>query len=591
MSDQKMHQNDHTDVSAKASALSIGSTLELEVDSLAVGGRGVARHDGLVVFVEQALPGQRILARVTSSKSRLAEAELVQVLRPGPDDVAPECPHFGVCGGCDWQHLDYQAQLRAKHQIFSDCLTRLGRQDSAKIQALAIPPTVSSPKLWHFRNKMEFAFAPANSTSVGDTVNNLLNSPHEAGENSVAEPAATRASRPLLGLRRRGSHSVEEVSRCLLQSSLTMRILEITRNWLEEETSRGQFFNVWEEPRRRDGNRPSLRDKKRKGAAAKNSSPDKTADFPGGALRHLVIREPELNVPENAHATEGTGEDAQAALSKKQCMVELITTPFSKREAGIFKRLGQKIMQELQAEHGDKLAFGFVHSVRAHPANVAQGEKIIQTLGLETLTEEFNGLRLNFGAQSFMQTNTSAASLLMRQAADWAIQISSAAQAAALNSKPLVIWDLYCGVGAFSLSLAQSLHQNDSTNANGIFGLELSRKAVHDAIENAKTNGLSNCRFLSGDAENIMHDPTTREWPRPNLVLLDPPRGGLGEKLCKTLSALGPEHILLISCNPATLGRDLSLLNQRYEPVKAGVFDLFPHSSHLEGMVLLQKKS
>ena len=599
MSDQKIHQNGYTDVAPNTSApLPVGSTLELEVDSLAVGGRGVARHDGLVIFVEQALPGQRIMARITSSKSRMAEAELLQVIRPGKDDIAPECPHFGVCGGCDWQHLDYQAQLLAKHQIFCDCLIRLGRQDPVKIQELAIPPTVSSPKLWHFRNKMEFAFAPGGALVPGEAASASGSAVQEAELTDTPGKTKAHYTRPLLGLRRRGSHSVEEVTQCRLQSPLTMRILEITRKWLEEETSRGQFFNVWEEPRRRDGKTedglPSLREKKRRGSAGKNSGPDKTADFPGGALRHMVIREPELTVSADLEKDNGT-EGSQVAAQKKQCLVELITTPFSKREAGIFKRLGLRIMQELKAEQDaepasrdGQLAFGFVHSVRADPANVAQGEKIIQTLGLETLTEDFGELRLSFGAQSFMQTNTGAATLLMRQAADWALQT---AQTASLKGKPLVIWDLYCGVGAFSLSLAQAAQQHQDVAIDGIFGLELSRKAVHDAIENAKANGLKNCRFLSGDAEKILHDPTTKEWPRPNLVLLDPPRGGLREKLCKTLMALGPEHVLLVSCNPATLGRDLAMLSNKYETVKAGVFDLFPHSSHLESMVLLRKKA
>src|SRR5262245_32217758 len=101
-----------------------GSTLHLRVESLAFGGKGVARIEGYTVFVERGLPGQEVEARITRRKKGFAEAYVLRVLQPGAQDVLPRCTHFGLCGGCALQHLDYQAQLEAKREHVKDCLVR-----------------------------------------------------------------------------------------------------------------------------------------------------------------------------------------------------------------------------------------------------------------------------------------------------------------------------------------------------------------------------------------------------------------------------------------------------------------------------------
>jgi 23S rRNA (uracil1939-C5)-methyltransferase len=127
--------------------------LELTVDSLAHGGRGVARHGELVVFVSRALPGDRVRARVTKLKRRYAEARALEVLAPGPGRVAARCPHFGVCGGCAWQDLAYEEQLRHKHAQVDDALRRLG-----KLDGFAMRPIVPAEATFGYRNKVEFSW-------------------------------------------------------------------------------------------------------------------------------------------------------------------------------------------------------------------------------------------------------------------------------------------------------------------------------------------------------------------------------------------------------------------------------------------------
>ncbi|MDR7606759.1 MAG: 23S rRNA (uracil(1939)-C(5))-methyltransferase RlmD [Armatimonadota bacterium] len=132
-----------------------GQELVLRVDRLSYGGRGVARADGYVVFVPYTAPGDLVRARLVRAKRSFGEAEVVEVVEPSPDRVAPPCPYFGRCGGCAWQHLRYEAQLAAKEQIVRESLERLGG-----LQGVPVRPIVPAPRPLGYRNKMEFAFHP-----------------------------------------------------------------------------------------------------------------------------------------------------------------------------------------------------------------------------------------------------------------------------------------------------------------------------------------------------------------------------------------------------------------------------------------------
>ncbi len=134
--------------------LSRDSELELQVESLAYGGRGVARHGELVVFVPRALPGDRVRARVTRVKKRYAEARAVELLERGPDRVEPHCQHFGVCGGCAWQDLDYAAQLRHKQEQVRDALERLGG-----LEGFELLPILGAEEIYGYRNKVEYSWS------------------------------------------------------------------------------------------------------------------------------------------------------------------------------------------------------------------------------------------------------------------------------------------------------------------------------------------------------------------------------------------------------------------------------------------------
>ena len=177
-----------------------GEELELQIDSLAYGGNGVGRLNGFVVFVRGALPGDRVRAKVTKVKRGFAEAAAQAVLEPSAHRVEAPCPHFGVCGGCRFQSLDYDVQVAAKEQQVRDALIRIGR-----IEAPPLDPIVPAASLYHYRNKLEYSFT-GTEEGVG------------------------------LGFHRAGRwDEVISIDVCLLTTALGNAIREAVRDWAREE--------------------------------------------------------------------------------------------------------------------------------------------------------------------------------------------------------------------------------------------------------------------------------------------------------------------------------------------------------------------
>ncbi len=449
----------------------------LEPYALTIEGKAVARLDKRVFFLDHALPGQRVRARVSADKGRFIEARTLEVLREAPGQVAPFCAHFGRCGGCDWQDLDYAEQLRWKRQLVEDALTRIGR-----LSGPAVRSVLESPRQRHFRNKVEFAFgAPAE------------------------DPAALR-----LGLRQRGGRTVVEIGDCPVAPGPTGKILAAARR-----LASAHGLPAWPE-----------------------NPPGPSMKAPKGFWRFLVVR----------------------ATNTGQLHVQCITAPHPRAKA-----LGRAFLEALMAEAPE--ITGASHSLRAAPAQVAYGEKTLTRLGEETLFEQIGPLRLALDPDAFFQTNSEAARLLYEEIARLA------------DLKPdQVLWDLYCGVGGIALFLAPLARQ--------VLGFEISVAGCAMAEKNGALNALSNCRFLAGDVRRTM----TAALPRPDVLVADPPRAGLHPDVAAALLALRPRRIIHVGCDPAAQARDVGTLTAGgYRFIEARPIDMFPHVSHVESVVLLER--
>ncbi len=450
--------------------LAPGTELELTPDRLAFGGPALARVGGLVVFVDRALPGQRLKVQITRRRRRYLEARIVQVLQQSPHYSPPFCRHFGVCGGCSWQHLAYPEQVRWKGRHLEEVLAHLGR-----VAPREFLPPVPSPRERCYRNKMTFAFAPGGP-----------------GE-----------GRFILGLHR-GDHPQEifALEECHLLGpaalELVLQLREICR---------------------------------RLGLGAYDPRTGQ------GMLHSLVVREGQR-----------TG----------QTLLHLIT-------AGKAPPQGLTQLAEELRRHAPRLTtLAHSHHPGRPPARILFGPGCLE--------EELAGLRLCISPDSFLQPNTEAAELLYNAIAERGEFTGGE-----------VVWDLYCGAGGIALALAPQARQ--------VVGFELSSRAVADARANARRNRVDDCRFVAGDLARTL-GAALREpsLPRPQVIIADPPRAGLHPAVVALLQELAPRRLILVSCHPATLARDLERLSGPYEVETAQAFDFFPHTPHLEALVTLRRR-
>ncbi|RJR46416.1 MAG: 23S rRNA (uracil(1939)-C(5))-methyltransferase RlmD [Deltaproteobacteria bacterium] len=465
-----------------------GAEFDLMIDKVAFGGKALGRVNGLVVFVDRAVPGQKVRVRVTRTKKHFAEARVVRILTQSPAYAPPFCPHFGLCGGCQWQDFAYEEQLRWKRLHVQESLQHL-----AGLQPGMILPTVPSPETRYYRNKMEFAFAPG---------------PWQP----ATQPAAGKGSRErgcALGLHVRFSaEGIFNLEHCFLQSTQTPAIVQEVRRWCGAS-----------------------------GLPAYNTKNHR------GFWRFLVLREGKRTA---------------------QTLVQIITTDQGDPQA--VEALGR----HLQAHFPGFTTM--VHSRSVKKAQVASGEVSRTLWGPGYIEERLGRLHLRISAHSFLQTNTYAAAGLY----------DAVSRLGEFNGRETV-WDLYCGAGSIGLSLASRVRQ--------VVGFELVEQAVADAYTNSRLNGIGNCRFLAGDLKERMREVLrTGSQPLPEVVITDPPRAGMHPRVAQALRELSPRRIIYVSCNPATLARDLALLKDGYEVLAVQPFDLFPHTSHIECVVRLEKR-
>ncbi|WP_372947020.1 23S rRNA (uracil(1939)-C(5))-methyltransferase RlmD [Mariniphaga sp.] len=199
-------------------------------------------------------------------------------------------------------------------------------------------------------------------------------------------------------------------------------------------------------------------------------------------------------------------------------------------------------------------------------------QEILQFYGRDYIFEEMEGLRFKIGPKSFYQTNSEQAFELYKVAREFA----------GLNGNEIV-YDLYTGTGTIANFIAK--------NAKKVVGLEYIPEAIEDAKENALLNQIENTYFFSGDIKDLLNEEFIESHGRPEVIITDPPRAGMHSDVLKTILSILPEKIVYVSCNPATQARDISILNDYYKTTKVQPVDMFPHTHHVENVVLLEKRN
>ena len=441
--------------------------VRLDIERFGSAGEGVAHlPGGMVVFVAGALPGETCQVQLLKVGKTAAWGRMQQVCAPSSARRAPDCGSYPRCGGCQFRHADYAAELEAKRQKVADALQRIGGVD------LPVSVILGADSTQRYRNKVQF--------------------PISAGKDG-----------PRIGFYRARSHDVVDVEDCLLQPPEAAAIAAAVRAWMA------------------DSGVPAY---------------DEAAH--SGLVRHLFLR--------------------FAASGVLCCLVvngEAVPDP-----DGLVDRLRR-------AAPG---LTGVVLSVNRDRTNVVLGRRQITLWGRDWLEDTLCGLTFRISVPSFYQVNRAQTEVLYAKAAEFA----------ALTGRETVL-DLYCGIGTISLVMART--------AGRVIGAEIVPAAVADAEANARRNGIRNAEFFCADAADAARR-LAGEGLRPDVVCVDPPRKGLAAGVVETIAGMAPDRVIYVSCDPATLARDVARFAPLgYAPVQAVAVDLFPRTAHVETVVLLSK--
>ena len=457
------------------------------IEAVAAEGKCLFHWQDMVVFVPWCVPGDVCDVQLRRKKHSFAEGEVVRFIEYSKVRATPFCQHFGVCGGCKWQNLPYEEQLKFKQQQVYDQLTRIG-----KVELPEFRPILGSVKTQEYRNKLDFGCANKRYLTREEIKTDI--------EKQV----------PAIGFHITGAFDkILPIEKCWLMNDLQNQIRNEIRDYAIKAGL--SFFDLRQQT---------------------------------GLLRDIIFRNSasgELMVIVQFHY-DGTGGEQQA----------------------------KALLQHIADQFPQITSLMYLDNQKC---NDTIGDQDILTFkGPDHIYELMEDLRFKVGPKSFYQTNTEQAYHLYSVARNFA----------GLTGEELV-YDLYTGTGTIANFVAKK--------ARKVIGIEYVPEAIEDAKINSEINGITNTLFFAGDMKDILNDEFIATYGRPDVIITDPPRAGMHPDVVKTILRAAPRRIVYVSCNPATQARDLQVLDEAYSVVEVQPVDMFPHTPHVENVVLLEVRS
>jgi len=453
----------------------------LLIERLVAGGTGLAQLHGMKVFVPFSAPGERVKARLVLKKRDYAVAAIEEVIEPSPDRVTPPCPYFGDCGGCQLQHLKYEAQLVAKKLIIADALQRIGR--------IFVPVRNITPAdpVFRYRNKTQYP--------VGRTRGHKPVAASQVQPAQIVDRRSQIVDSPAVGFYRHETHDLVDIPSCLLHPETFDRMRQV---FLDSLVATG------EQPY------------------------DEKTDK--GNVRHLLLK------------TNGA---------------EHLAVVVTRTES-----LAPRVVQSLAGEPG---VAGVIQNLNPDRTNRILGDRFVVHSGRDWLDLKVLDRTFRVSPGAFFQVNLPQAEEICRKVLKFL---------APTGDEELL--DLYSGVGMLSLAAARFV--------KAVTGIEYDETSVRDARLNAERNNEPNARFIAADV-----DASVSQVARADLVVLDPPRKGCSPTTLKALTMLKPRRMVYVSCSPATLARDLNVLETLgYRATDVEPVDMFCQTSHVEVVCRLE---
>jgi len=457
---------------------------KVTITDIGAEGNALARVDNLVVFVPMLIPGDVVDIKVIKKRKKYLEGRVTKFHEYSADRIKPRCIHFGVCGGCKWQHLPYKLQLHYKEKQVKDNLTRIG-----KTELPVINPIIGSEEIYMYRNKLEYTFSHKRWLTKEEVISDTKFEKEDA-----------------LGFHIPGLFDkVLDIKECHLQPDPSNSIRNAVRKYAHDKDL--QFFDLREQM---------------------------------GFLRNIVIR----------NSLEGN--------------VMVIVVFFHE---DVEQRTG--LLDFLDSQFPQITSLMYVINSKRNDSLNDQNPVLYK--GEDHLFEEMDGLKFRIGPKSFYQTNTRQALVLYRVAREFA-ELSG-------NE---VVYDLYTGTGTIANFI--------SAYAKRVIGIEYVDEAVQDAKINSEINNLHNTSFIAGDMKDILTESFFTLYGKPDVIITDPPRAGMHEEVIKIIAGAAADRIVYISCNPSTQSRDIQLLSNNYYVAAVQPVDMFPHTHHVENVVLLRRR-
>ncbi len=464
--------------------IEVKEKVNLKIENLIFGGEALARYRGFTIFLPYGCPGDEVEAEITEVKKDYARARITRLITLSPNRINPPCPYFYrleeqvesklFCGGCDWQHINYETQLQFKTSMVKDALTYIARFKNLNV--LDIIPAESP---FNYRNKTQL--------KVG------LREKEEGGKKIVC------------GFYAKNTHRIIDVEKCQIQTETANGILALVRQLLTEYELPG-----YDEETHR------------------------------GLIRHIIVR---------------------AGVNTDQYMLIFVTKEKDfPNKADIAAKVIERFPQVI----------GVIQNINKAKTNVILGEDTLVIAGKIKIQEKIKDLSFDISPVSFFQTNTGQAGKLYDTILEFA----------ELTGNELVL-DVYSGAGAIALTVA--------ARAQKVVGIESGQSAVKDAMANADWNKIENVEFRLGEAELVL-SRLYKQQVKPAVIIVDPPRKGLSQKVIEAIINLAPKRIIYVSCEPSTLARDLQILHKKHYKLEVvQPVDMFPQTAHIECVAKIVK--
>lgn len=471
----------------------------ITIEAVAAEGKCITRVDDQVIFVPFCVPGDVVDLQVVKKKHKYCEAKVVRFIKKSDVRQEPMCEHFGICGGCKWQNLPYEEQIKAKQKQVEDQLTRIG-----KIELPEFRPIMGSVKTQEYRNKIEFGC----SNKRWFTSEELAQLPQK--EDDTVTSLKERHAQNAIGFHITGAFDkIYPIKKCWLMDDLCNEI----RNFVFEyaDSHNYTFYDLREQH---------------------------------GLLRDMMIR--------NSNTDEW-----------------MLVFQFHYDEEGDEQR-ALELMQQVADKFPQITSLMYVDNQKGN--DTINDLELILFKGNDHIFELMEDLKFKVGPKSFYQTNTEQAYHLYCVAREFAN----------LTGNELV-YDLYTGTGTIANFVAHK--------AKKVIGIEYVPEAIEDAKVNSQVNNIENTLFYAGDMKDILTNDFIAQHGRPDVIITDPPRAGMHPDVVNVILNAAPNRIVYVSCNPATQARDLQLMDDHYKVAAVQPVDMFPHTPHVENVVLLEKRS